>query len=64
MGSESKDHRAELERLGVLIGRTRSKVRDSHMFLVLEQDEAPAVPQSMIETQPMPLMRFPIIVDR
>ena len=44
------DHKAGLERLGVLIGRTRSREVDLKMFLILGT-EPPRAPQSMIETQ-------------
>ncbi len=48
------DHKAGLERLGVLIGRTRSRHGD-RVFLVLGS-EAPRTPQSMIETQRLEVM--------
>lgn len=44
------DHKAGLERLGVLIARTRSRDFGEPMFLVLGS-EPPRVPESMIETQ-------------
>ncbi len=46
------DHKAGLERLGVLIARTRSSNLGDRVFLVLGS-EPPRVPQSMIETQPI-----------
>jgi len=51
------EYKAGLERLGVLIGRTRSKLGHDRVFLVLGS-ELPRVPQSMVETQPMEVMSF------
>ncbi len=53
------DHKAGLERLGVLIGRTRSKVVGDRVFMVLNDSEPPRVPQSMVETQPLTVLDFP-----
>lgn len=53
------DHKTGLERLGVLIGRTRSKVSGDRVFLVLNDTETPRVPQSMVETQPLTVLDFP-----
>ena len=44
------DHKVGLERLGVLIGRTRSREVGEKVFLILGS-EPPRVPESMIETQ-------------
>jgi hypothetical protein len=49
------DHKAGLERLGVLIGRTRSREVGEKVFLILGS-EPPRVPQSMIETQPLEIV--------
>ena len=59
MGSE---HRAGLERLGVLIGRTRSKTFGDSMFLVLGS-EPPRVPESMIETQRLDVLSLSSMLD-
>ncbi len=55
----SDDYKAGLERLGVLIGRTRSKVGGDRVFMVLNDKEPPRPPQSMIETQPLTVLHFP-----
>jgi hypothetical protein len=57
------DHKAGLERLGVLIGRTRSKVGGERVFLVLNQQDEPQVPQSMVETQPLTVIHFPLMLN-
>ncbi len=54
-----EDHKAGLERLGVLIGRTRSKVGGERVFLVLNDQETTRAPQSMVETQPLTVLDFP-----
>lgn len=55
------DHKAGLERLGVLIGRTRSQ-HGERTFVVLDHMSKPQVPQSMIETQPLAIVHFPTIL--
>jgi hypothetical protein len=48
-----------LEWLGVLIGRAQMgrSVVGERMFLVVGPQRQPRVPQDMIETRPLPLMR-------
>lgn len=59
MGS---DHKAGLERLGVLIGRTRSRTYGESMFLVLGS-EPPRIPESMIETQRLEVLSMSSMLD-
>jgi len=50
------DHKAGLERLGILIGRLRPRTLcGERVFLVLGS-EPPRTPQSMIETQPLSIV--------
>jgi len=58
----SDEHKAGLEHLGVLIGRTRSKVGAERVFLVLDVEAPARVPESMVETQPLSIVQFPLII--
>ena len=58
----SDEHKAGLEHLGVLIGRTRSKVGADRVFLVLDHKDGARVPESMVETQPLAIVQFPLML--
>lgn len=56
------EHKASLEKLGVLIGRTPSKVGGDRVFLVLNDEQPARVPESMVETQPLTVLQFPLMI--
>ena len=45
------DSKMVLGHLGVLIGRTRSKVLGDRVFVILSEKDGPRTPQDMLATQ-------------
>jgi hypothetical protein len=49
--------RSSLEKLGVLIGRASTQRKLERMFVIVGAEAPPRIPQDMIETRRIPILR-------